>query len=67
VSATIHKTVKTLQRAGLTVTGVTVHPDGGFEVLTAAPQVEADDELQQARDRRRARKAVRSSQGDQAA
>lgn len=67
MAATIHKTVKTLQKAGLVVTGVTVRPDGGFEVLTTGPQVEADDELEQARKRRNARKAVRPSQGDQAA
>lgn len=66
-AVSISRTVRTLQKAGLTVTGIEVSPDGSMRFLTAAANVSADDELEQARERRRARKAGRTSQGHQAA
>ena len=63
----VSKMVRALQKLGLTVTGVEVAPDGSVKVLTQAANESADDELEQARDRRRARKAGRTSQGHEAA
>ena len=63
----ISKTVRSLQKCGLTVTGVEVAPDGTVKVLTQAANESADDELEQARERRRARKAGRTAQGHEAA
>lgn len=63
----VSKMVRALQKLGLTVTGVEVAPDGSVKVLTQAANESADDELEQARERRRARKAGRTSQGHEAA
>lgn len=63
----VSKMVRALQKLGLTVTGVEVAPDGTVKVLTQAANESADDELEKARDRRRARKAGRTAQGDEAA
>uniref|UniRef100_A0A6H1ZCS6 Uncharacterized protein n=1 Tax=viral metagenome TaxID=1070528 RepID=A0A6H1ZCS6_9ZZZZ len=63
----VSKTVRALQKLGLNVTGVEVAPDGTVKVLTQAANESADDELERARDRRRARKAGRTAQGDEAA
>lgn len=63
----VSKMVRSLQKCGLTVTGVEVAPDGTVKVLTQAANESADDELERARERRRARKAGRTAQGDEAA
>lgn len=63
----VSKTVKAVRALGLSITGVEVSPDGTIRVLTAAANESADDDLQRARERRRARKADRAAQGDEAA
>ncbi len=63
----VSKMVRSIQKLGLVVTGVEVAPDGTVKVLTQAANESADDELEQARDRRRARKAGRTAQGHEAA
>lgn len=57
----VSKTVKAVQALGLAVSGVEVMPDGTIRVLTGAANMNADDELQQARERRRARKTDRAA------
>ncbi len=63
----VSKTVRAVQKLGLKVTGVEVAPDGSIRVLTANDNEGADDDLEKARERRRARKAGRTAQGDEAA
>ena len=63
----VSKTIKAVRALGLSITGVEVSPDGTIRVLTAAANEGADDDLHKARERRRARKADRSAQGDEAA
>lgn len=57
------KDLKTVLAAGLVVTGIERLPDGGHRLLTAAANTnaDADDELQRARERRRARKVDRAA------
>lgn len=62
----VSKTIRSLKKLGLTITGVEMAPDGGFRVLTSNDNTGADAS-EQAWDRYRARKAYRTSQGDEAA
>jgi hypothetical protein len=62
----VSKMVRAIQKLGLTVTGVEVAPDGTVKVLTSNDNTGADAS-DQAWDRYRARKADRTSQGDEAA
>ncbi len=57
----ISKTVKAVKSAGLAVTGVEVSPDGSIRVLTAPANINAHDDLEAARERRRARKVDRAA------
>ena len=57
----VSKTVKAVQKLGFAVTGVEVSPDGTIRVLTAPANSNADDELDAARERRRARKVDRAA------
>ena len=57
----VSKAVKAVQRLGLSVVEVEVSPDGTIRVLTAPANGNADDELEAARERRRARKVDRAA------
>lgn len=57
----LSKDLKTVLAAGLVVTGIERLPDGGHRLLTTAANVDADDELERARERRRARKIDRAA------
>lgn len=57
----LSRAVKAVQAAGLAVTGVEVSPDGSIRVLTAVVNLNAHDELEAARERRRARKIDRAA------
>jgi len=57
----VSKAVKAIQALGLSVVEVVVAPDGTVRVLTAPANMNADDELEAARERRRARKVDRAA------
>lgn len=57
----VSKAVRSVQRVGLAVTGVEIMPDGTVRILTSPPAVTVDDELERARERRRARKIDRAA------
>ncbi len=57
----VSKAVKAIQTLGLSVVEVVVAPDGTVRVLTAPANMNADDELEAARERRRARKVDRAA------
>lgn len=57
----VSKAVKAVQKLGLSVVEVEVSPDGTIRVLTAPANSNADDELEAARERRRARKVDRAA------
>jgi len=57
----LSKDLKTVLAAGLVVTGIERRPDGSHVLLTTAANMNADDELQHARERRRARKVDRAA------
>jgi len=61
--ASITKTVRGLQRLGLSVCEVVVTPDGTVRVLTAPANEGVDDELEAMREARRARSPNRTAQG----
>lgn len=58
---TLAKDLKIAIASGLTVTAIERLPDGGWRLLTTSELVGADDELSRARERRRARHAVRAA------
>lgn len=61
-AVSITRTVRDLKKLGLAVTEVVVEPDGTIRVLTGPANENASgDELEQARERRRARNANRAA------
>lgn len=63
----ISKAVRAIQALGLAVTSVEIAPDGTIHVLTGAQGSEGVSDLEQARAKRRARKADRVAHGLKAA
>jgi len=62
----VSKTVRSLQKLGLKITGVEMAPDGSFRVLTSNDN-EGGDAVDDAWNEYNARKAHRTAQGDKAA